>query len=85
MGAGKPKKQRLWTRFLFQASHFSFWGRGTKEPCLRTCRRWARPCWIVPFFHPFPANAARWPRNRLYLKRLLKRQRLRGSLMSLAW
>jgi uracil-DNA glycosylase family 4 len=29
-------------------------------------------CWIVPLYHPSPANAARWPRNKLYLQQLLR-------------
>lgn len=27
------------------------------------------PCWVLPLYHPSPANGARWRRNRLYLQR----------------
>jgi uracil-DNA glycosylase family 4 len=40
-----------------------------------TSWEWAAPwgcCWIVPLYHPSPANGARWQRNKLYLQTLLK-------------
>ena len=30
------------------------------------------PCWILPLYHPSPANGTHWPRNKLYLRRFLK-------------
>jgi uracil-DNA glycosylase family 4 len=30
------------------------------------------PCWILPLWHPSPANNARWPRNKRYLAEVRK-------------
>jgi uracil-DNA glycosylase len=30
------------------------------------------PRWILPLYHPSPANGSRWRRNKLYLRRFLK-------------
>src|SRR5262249_21019113 len=36
---------------------------------------WAAPwgsCWIIPLYHPSPANGGRWPRNVQYLRKFLE-------------
>jgi uracil-DNA glycosylase family 4 len=35
------------------------------------CAPWG-PCWILPLYHPSPANGARWHRNKGYLLRFAK-------------
>jgi hypothetical protein len=47
----------------------------TLEAVVGTALEWSAPwgsCWIVPLYHPSPANGARWRRNKLYLQRFLK-------------
>jgi uracil-DNA glycosylase family 4 len=46
----------------------------TLEAVVGKAREWSAPwgsCWIVPLYHPSPANGARWRRNTLYLRRLV--------------
>jgi len=47
----------------------------TLEAVVGKPREWPAPwglCWILPLYHPSPANGARWRRNPRYVKRLLK-------------
>jgi uracil-DNA glycosylase family 4 len=48
----------------------------TLEAVVGTALEWSATwgiCWIIPLYHPSPVNGARWRRNKLYLKRFLRR------------
>jgi uracil-DNA glycosylase family 4 len=46
---------------------------------------WAAPwgaCWLLPLYHPSPANGGRWPRNMGFLKHFLEtRPRFRATIV----
>ena len=48
----------------------------TLEAVVGKAWEWPAPwgsCWILPLYHPSPVNGGRWRRNKLYLRKFLKR------------
>jgi uracil-DNA glycosylase family 4 len=47
---------------------------GALQDVAGTAIEWAAPwgqCWIVPLYHPSPANNGRWPENKRFLQRFV--------------